>query len=129
MKYKDLLIVMQNISLNLGNRTTKGQKKLYKIYEKLQPNLDAFQKLLEDVRLDHASVDAENNVIMNEKGEYKFKKDDLKKLKDALKELDEKEIEDFKPITVVNPAELEVYYFLEGFVTGVDFEKPEEVEI
>ena len=129
MNYKDLLIVMNNISLNLGNRTTKGQKKLYKIYEKLQPHLDSFQKDLEEVRLDHASVDSEGNVVINEKGEYKFNKESLKKLKEVLKDFDNKEVEGFKPIEVFNPNELEPYYFLEGFVTGVDFDKPEDVEI
>lgn len=123
MTYKHLLNVMQTISLNLGERTTKEQKKLYKILEKLQHHLDDYQKLLEDVRLEFASVDTEGNVILNEKGEYKFNKDNFKQLRNAVLDLDKKEVEKFEVINIVNPSGLEKYTFLKDVVTGVEFEK------
>ncbi len=51
MTYRDLLILVENIKLNIGNQETKGQKKLFKIYEKLKPYIDEFQAKIDDARL------------------------------------------------------------------------------
>lgn len=128
MKYKDLFELTQNIRLNLGNQETKGQKKLFKIYEKLKSHLDAYQALIDEVRLDYASVDDKGNVIVDDKGNYKYTKEELKKFNKAFKELEEKEF-DYKPIEVINIEGLAPYWFLEGWVTGVTFEKPQEEEL
>lgn len=128
MTYAELFVLVQNIKINLGNQETKGQKKLIKIYEKLKPYLDEYQAQIDDVRLEYASVDDKGNVIVDDKGNYKYSKEELKKFNKAFKDLESKSFE-YKVIEIVNPQGLEPYWFLEGWVTGMKFEKPEEVEI
>lgn len=128
MKYSDLFVLTQNIKLNLGNQETKGQKKLLKIYEKLKIYLDEYQSQIDEVRLDFASVDDKGNVIVDDKGNYKYSKEELKKFNKAFKELENKEFE-YKPIEVINKEGLAPYWFLEGWVSGIEFEKPQEEEL
>ena len=128
MTYRDLLILIENIKLNIGNQETKGQKKLFKIYEKLKPSIDEFQAKIEDARLDHAAVDDKGNLILNEKGEYNFNKEGLKKLKAELKKIEDSEFE-FKKIEVANPEGLDMYWFLDGWTNGVVYQMPiKEIE-
>lgn len=124
MTYKELLILVENIKLNIGQQETKGQKKLFKIYEKIKQYLDEFQAKIDDARLDNAATDDKGTLILDEKGEYKFNKEGLKKLKSELKKLEDSEFE-YKAIDVVNPDGLEPYWFLEKWVNGVTFVKPE----
>ncbi|NBX22014.1 MAG: hypothetical protein EBR58_11885 [Betaproteobacteria bacterium] len=99
MTYKELFILIENIKLNIGEQETKGQKKLFKIYEKLKPSIDQFQAKIDDARLDNAAVDEKGNLILDEKGEYKFNKEGLKKLKADIRKIEEGEFE-FKKIEV-----------------------------
>jgi F420-dependent methylenetetrahydromethanopterin dehydrogenase len=66
--------------------------------------------------------------VLNEKGEYRFTKEAIKKLTEQVKELSNKEF-DFTPIPVVNPQGLEHFTFLEDWVTGITFIKEEEEEL
>lgn len=125
MTNQQLIQTANLIGAYIGEQKTKGQKKLFKIYEKLKPAIDKYQADLEDLRLDNASVDDKGNLILDEKGNYKFNKDGIKKLNKEIKELAEKEIE-FKIMEVVNPEGLEDYWFLEGWINGVTFNKPHE---
>jgi len=125
MTYKDLIITANLLAANMGDQTTKTQKKLRKIYDKIKPLIDSYQEQLEDLRLENASVDDKGNLVLNEKGEYKFTKDAIKKLNAAIKDLSEKEIE-FKPIEVLNPDGLEIHVYLQGWLTGVEFKQDEE---
>jgi len=122
MTYRDLFVLIENIKLNIGQQETKGQKKLFKIYEKLKPSIDEFQAKIEEARLDHAAVDDKGNLILNDKGEYNFNKEGLKKLKAELKKIEDGEFE-FKKIEVANPGGLEPYFFLNGWVNGVELEE------
>lgn len=126
--YKDLYMVVAYTAANIMNESTKGQKKLALIRKKFQPYLDEYNEKRDELRLDHASVDDKGNLIMDEKGEYKFSKEGLKKLSQAVKELSDKEF-DYTPILIINPEELELYTFLDGWVTGVKFEKEEEIKL
>jgi hypothetical protein len=128
MTNQQLIQTANLIGAYIGEQKTKTQKKLFKIYEKLKPSIDKYQADLEDLRLDNASVDEKGNLILDEKGNYKFNKDGIKKLNKEIKELAEKEIE-FKVIDIVNPDGLEDYWFLEGWVNGVTFNKPDEENI
>ena len=123
MTYRDLLVLVENIKLNIGNQETKGQKKLFKIYEKLKPSIDEFQAKIEDARLDQAAVDDKGNLILNDKGEYNFNKEGLKKLKAELKKIEESEFE-FKKIEVANPDGLQLYWFLKDCTNGVEYIEP-----
>lgn len=127
MTYKELFILVENIKLNIGQQETKGQKKLFKIYEKIKQYLDEFQEKINEARLDNAATDDKQTLILDEKGEYKFNKEGLKKLKADLKKIEESEFE-YKQIDVMNPDGLEPYWFLEGWVNGVTFIKPETKE-
>jgi hypothetical protein len=126
--YKDLYMVVAYTAANIMNESTKGQKKLALIRKKFQPYLDEYNEKRDELRLDHASVDDKGNLIMDEKGEYKFSKEGLKKLSQAVKELSDKEF-DYTPILIINPEELELYTFLDGWVSGVKFEKEEEIQL
>jgi len=125
MTNKDLIITANLLAANMGDQTTKTQKKLRKIYDKIKPLIDSYQEQLEELRLDNASVDDKGNLILDEKGAYKFSKDAIKKLNQQIKELSEKEIE-FKPIEVLNPEGLEIHVYLQGWLTGVEFKQDEE---
>lgn len=127
MTYRDLLILVENIKLNIANQETKGQKKLFKIYEKLKPSIDEFQAKIEDARLDQAAVDDKGNLILNDKGEYNFNKEGLKKLKAELKKIEESEFE-FKKIEVANPEGLQPYWFLKDWTNGVEYIEPIKIE-
>lgn len=128
MNYRQLIETMQLIAANVGSQETKVQKKLVKIHEKLKAYYETYSDALGDLKLDHASVDEKGNVIMNEKGEYSFTKDAMKKLNADIKQLLEKKFE-YKVIEIVNPEGLEEHTYLSGFVTGVKFVKDEEEAI
>ena len=125
MNYKQLIETMQLLAANVGSQETKVQKKLVKIHSRLKPYYDQYSEELADHKLDHASVDDKGNVMMNEKGEYSFTKDAMKKLNGAIKLLLDKEF-DFKVIEVVNPEGLEIHTYLKDFVNGVKFIKEED---
>jgi hypothetical protein len=118
--YRDLIDVINHIGNNIGDLTTKGQKKLLKINEKLKVFYEKYSEEREEIRLDGASVDDKGNLILNDKGDYSYTKDAAKQTNAKLKSLLDKEFS-YKPIEVVNPNGLEDYFFLEGWVTGVDF--------
>jgi hypothetical protein len=128
MNYKELLQIIESINAVVGNSETKSQKKLIKIYEKLKPFYEQYMDERNDYRLDAAAVDDKNNVLLDEKGDYKFTKESLKTLQVHLKTLLEKEIE-FKKINVVNPSGLEEFYFLKDVVTGVEFTISDDEEL
>jgi hypothetical protein len=123
MTYRDLFVLIENIKLNIGSQETKGQKKLFKIYEKLKPSIDEFQAKIDDARLDNAAVDEKGNLILNDKGEYNFNKEGLKKLKAELKKIEDSEFE-FKKIEVANPEGLQPYWFLKDWTNGVEYFEP-----
>lgn len=125
MNYKQLIETMQLLAANVGSQETKVQKKLVKIHSKLKAYYEEYSEALGDLKLDHASTDEKGNVIMNEKGEYSFTKDAMKKLNSDIKVLLEKEF-DFKIIEVVNPEGLEIHTYLKDFVKGVKFKEEDD---
>lgn len=128
-KYSDLLNLVQILNaFSQQEESTKGLMKLRKIGELIKPHLDKFNELKDEARLDAASVDANGNVITNEKGDYSFNKEGVKKLNQEIKNLLDTEI-GFTPIQVSYPEGLENYLFLEGWVKGVNFNKVEQEEI
>lgn len=127
MTYKDLFELIANINANIGDQTTKGKKKLYKIYEKVKPLIDEYQAKVEDLKLEYASVDESGHLIIDDKGGYKYTKEKLKEFNAEFKKLEEVAI-DFNVIDVANPAGLEDYNFLDKWVNGVVFNIKEEQE-
>ena len=128
MKYQQLNTLVASINAVIGNSESKTQKKLVKIYEKVKSYHESYQAQVEELRLDNASTDDKDILLLDEKGGYKFTKESIKKLTAQVKELGEKEFE-FTTILVVNPQGLEDFTFLEDWTTGITFVKEEEEEL
>jgi 23S rRNA pseudoU1915 N3-methylase RlmH len=131
MKYEQLNELVANLNTaikiaTIKDKETKIGKKLAKVYEKVKKHHEDFNKQAEELRIDNASTDDKDVLLLDEKGEYKFSKEGLKKLMAQLKELGQKEFE-FTKIPVVNPAGLEEYFFLNDWLTGVNFITEEEL--
>jgi hypothetical protein len=125
--YAELFILVHFLNNNAKDGKTKGQKKLVLIAKKVQVHLDEYNEKAEELRLDAASVDKDGNLILNEKGNYSFSKDALKKLNEKSKDLNLSSF-DFDPIVVNNPEGLDIYPFLDGWVTGVKFKDIETID-
>ena len=128
MKNKDLLQLVANLNSVIGNSETKTQKKLVKIYERVKKHHEDYQAEVETLRLDNAQTDDKDCLLLDEKGNYKYSKEGIKKLTKDIEALNDKEF-DFQIINVVNPANLEDFTFLQDWVTGVEFYKQEEEEL
>jgi protein subunit release factor A len=128
MKYNQLTQLVANLNAVIGSQETKVAKKLFKLFEKVKPSYEEYQAKVEELRLDNAAVSDKDILLLNEKGEYSFTKEGIKKLTEQLKDLNEKEF-DFKPIEVINTAGLENFTFLEEWTTGIVFIKEEEEEL
>jgi hypothetical protein len=127
-KYNQLTQLVANLNAVIGSQETKVAKKLFKLFEKVKPSYEEYQAKVEELRLDNAAVSDKDILLLNEKGEYSFTKEGIKKLTEQIKELNEKEF-DFKPIEVLNPNGLENFTFLEEWTTGIKFIKEEEEEL
>lgn len=127
MKYEKINEVIGQINAVIGKQETKVQKKLFKFGEKLKSYQEDYVNKVEELRLDNAAVDEKGVLVVNEKGEYRFSKEGLKKLRDDIKKLNESDF-DFKPIEVLNPKGLEEFHFLKDWVTGVTFDEEEADE-
>jgi hypothetical protein len=128
MKYKQLLQLVSSINVVIGNQDTKTQKKLFKIYEKVKAYHEGYQAEVEILRLDNAQTDDKDCLLLDDKGNYKFSKEGIKKLTKDIEALNDKEF-DFQIINVANPNGLENFTFLQDWVTGVQFNKQEEEEL
>jgi len=128
MKYRDLNVLASNLQAVITNEETKVQKKLVKIFEKVKPIVEEYQEKANDLKIDNASVDEKDILLLDEKGGYKFTKDGLKALTKQLQDLDNQEFE-FTKINVVNPQGLEKFIFLKDWLSGVNFIEEEEEEL
>ena len=130
--YSELISVVNRINFILKNgESTKGQKKLAKVVNLWKPIIDGYNEKLEDIRLDLASTDKNDNLILDENGGYTYNKANIKLLNEKIKALLSEEVE-VKVIEVVNPQGLEVYSFLKDYLNGVEFieeEVEEDVEL
>ncbi len=128
MQFKQLNTLVASINAVIGSQETKVQKKLFRLYEKVKSHHESYQAQVEELRLDNASTDDKDILLLDEKNGYKFTKENIKKLTAQVKELGEKEFE-FTPINVVNPDGLQDFTFLEDWTTGITFIKEEEEEL
>ena len=128
MKYKQLLQLVNNINAVIGSSETKTQKKLVKIFEKVKKHHEDYQAEVEILRLDAASTDDKDCLLLDDKGNYKYSKDGIKKLTKDIEALNDKEF-DFVIINVVNQEGLKDFTFLEDWTTGIEFNKQEDIEL
>ena len=91
MQYKNINEVIFQINNIQGNPEEKVIKKLVKFAEKLKPYQEEYATKVQELRLDNAATDKDGVLILNDKQDYKFTKEGLKKLQDQIKELGEKE--------------------------------------
>ena len=128
MKYQQLNTLVASINAVIGSQETKVQKKLFRLYEKVKSHHESYQAQVEELRLDNASTDDKDILLLDEKNGYKFTKESIKKLTAQVTELGNKEF-DFTPIPVVNPQGLEHFTFLEDWTKGIEFIKEIEEEL
>jgi hypothetical protein len=128
MKYKQLLQLVSSINAVIGNQETKTAKKLVKIYEKVKPYHEAYNTEVESLRLDAAQTDDKDCLLLDDKGNYRYSKEGIKKLTKDIEALNDKEF-DFQIINVVNQEGLKDFTFLADWTTGIDFNKQEEEEL
>ena len=128
MQFKQLNTLVASINAVIGSQETKVQKKLFRLYEKVKSHHESYQAQVEELRLDNASTDDKDILLLDEKNGYKFTKESIKKLTAQVKELGEKEFE-FTPINVVNPDGLQDFTFLEEWTSGIEFIKEIEEEL
>ena len=128
MKYKQLLQLVSSINAVIGNQESKTQKKLFKLYEKVKKHHEDYQAEVEILRLDAASTDDKDCLLLDDKGNYKYSKEGIKKLTKDIEALNDKEF-DFVIINVVNPEGLKDFTFLEDWTTGIEFNKQEDIEL
>ena len=128
MKYQQLNTLVASINAVIGSQETKVQKKLFRLYEKVKSHHESYQAQVEELRLDNASTDDKDILLLDEKNGYKFTKESIKKLTAQVTELGNKEF-DFTPIEVLNPAGLEHFTFLEDWTKGIEFIKEIEEEL
>jgi predicted nuclease with TOPRIM domain len=128
MKYVDLKLLSSILQSVITNEETKVQKKLIKIYDKLKPSLQEYQDKANELRIDNASVDEKDILLLDEKGNYRFSKQNIKILNKQLQELDNQEVV-FEKIAITNPQGLEQFLFLKDWVTGVPFQEEVDEEL
>jgi hypothetical protein len=128
MKNKQLLQLVSNLNSVIGSQETKTAKKLVKIYEKVKAYHEDYQAEVEILRLDNAQTDDKDCLLLDDKGNYRYSKEGIKKLTKDIDALNDKEF-DFQIINVVNPIGLNDFTFLQDWVTGVEFNKQEEEEL
>ena len=120
----ELLDLVRALNMTPAEKGSKAEAKLKKIAEKIKPLFENYNEKREDIRLDHAFVDKNGVLELNEKGEYKFTKDGIKAMaKDMKKLLDE--AFDFYQFTFSTEG-IEDFKFLAGWVEGIEPEKPSE---
>jgi hypothetical protein len=128
MKYKQLLQLVKSIELVISSQETKTAKKLAKIYERVKKHHYEYNSEVEILRLDAAMTDDKDCLILNEKGDFRFNKEGIKKLTKDIEALNDKEF-DFVIINVVNQEGLQDFTFLEDWTSGIEFNKQEEEEL
>ena len=130
--YGDLLMLVKAINIVGSNEqenqsNNKGVKKLQKIGTKIKEKLDEYNEKLEDIRLDCANTDKDGSLLLDENGGYKYSKDGIKQLNKKISELWKQEIEVYQ--FTFSTEGIENYGFLDGWVEGLNFPKPEVEEL
>ena len=84
-------------SAYMKDHNNKLSYAIRKVNKNITSVVESINENIEDLRIEHCSVDEKGNVLKDEKGNYKFSKDGLRALAKAVKELNNKifEIEPF----------------------------------
>ena len=120
--YAELLELVRSLNMTPAEKGSKAEAKLKKIAEKIKPLFEEYNEKREDIRLDHAFVDKNGVLELNEKGEYKFTKEAIKAMAKDMKKLLDETFE-FYQFTFSTEG-IDHLKFLEGWVEGIEAEKP-----
>lgn len=103
---------------DLKKLETRNQKVLHSVnrtFEGLKPVIQSYNKSIEDINIDFCSVDANGDILFDEKGGYKFNRENFKlrneaiqKLNESLFEIEIKELLDTAVISSLNPLDKEI---------------------
>lgn len=115
--YSDLLELVRGLNATPSEKGSKKEAKIKKIAEKIKPIFEEYNEKREDIRLDNAHADSNGILDLNDKGEYKFTKDGLKKMSKEMKDLMSESFE-FYQFTFSTEA-IEDLLYLEGWVEGI----------
>ena len=115
--YSDLLELVRGLNATPSEKGSKKEAKIKKIAEKIKPIFEEYNEKREDIRLDNAHADSNGILDLNDKGEYKFTKDGLKKMSKEMNDLLSESFE-FYQFTFSTEA-IEDLLFLEGWVEGI----------
>lgn len=115
--YSDLLELVRGINVTPSDKGSKKEVKLKKIAEKIKPILDEYNEKREEIRLDNAYTNEKDVLEFNDKGDYKFTKDALKKMNGEMKELLSQSFE-FYQFTFSTEG-IDDLFFLENWVEGI----------
>ncbi len=122
----ELLELVRNINITSAEKGTKREVKLKKIAEKIKPIFESYNEKREEIRLDNAYADNSGVLELNEKGEYKFTKDGIKKMNKDMKNLLDETFE-FYQFTFTTEGVDDLKY-LAGWLEGIEAEKEESDE-
>lgn len=127
MTYGSLLELVKSLNTVHSEKGSKREAKLKKIVDKIKPIFEEYNEKREFLRLDNAYANENDILEFNDKGEYKFTKDGIKKMGIDLKELLNETFE-FYQFTFSNEG-IEDLLFLEGWVEGIVQKEEEDEQI
>ncbi len=103
---------------DLKRLETRNHKVLHSVnrtFEGIKPIIHSYNKALEDINIDFCSVDSNGDIVFDEKGGYKFSKENYKrrneailKLNNSLFEVEIKELSDTLVISTLNSLDVEI---------------------
>lgn len=98
MKVTNKQLLLFRANADVYNKSLKGKKNklswaIKKMVDRTQKDAEKYQEAVEDIRVELAGKDDKGFLIEDDEGNFKFKPEDLKKLKDKVKKLQEEEVE------------------------------------
>lgn len=124
---RQLLELVRSLNTIDAEKGSKREAKLLKIATKIKKQFDEYNERREELRLDHAHVNKDGVLELNQDGGYRFTKDGLKALNKDLTKLLDHEFE-FYQFTFSKEG-IDDLKFLEGWVEGIEAEVINDEEL
>ena len=115
---RQLLELIRNLNSTAVDKGSKKEAKIQKIATKIRKYFEEYNEKREDLRLEHAHVNKDGVLELNEEGGYRFTKEGLKALNKDLTKLLDQEFE-FYQFTFSKEG-IDDLTFLEGWVEGIE---------
>jgi hypothetical protein len=122
--YRQLLELVRDLNAEQAPKGSKKEAKLLKIAQKVKVHFEVYNEKREDLRLDHAHVNKDGALDLNQDGGFKFTKDGLKELNKNLKSLLDETFEFYQ--FTFSVEEISELSFLAGWVEGIKEEETNE---